>query len=89
MKNALQSRGASSKKFLAGTTEDYARKSGSSRSNLQAHQEELFVEPDDRPGRDLGWIYNPSAPASEEELRVWFLGMFAMLEGKPEEEASL
>jgi hypothetical protein len=79
MKNALQSRGASSKKFFAGTAEDYARKSGASSSKSRSLQEQLFIEADDRPERKLGWIYNPSAPATEEELREFFSSMQAML----------
>lgn len=39
----------------------------------------LLFEADDRPERELGWIYNPSAPATEEELSEFFRGMAAML----------
>jgi hypothetical protein len=79
MKNALQARGASSKKFLAGTPEEYAQKSEASRSKSSLHQDQLFIELEDRPERELGWICNPSAPATEGELKEFFRGMAAML----------
>lgn len=78
MKNALQSRGASSKKFFAGTPEEYAQKSDGSRSKSPLHQDQLFTELEDRPERELGWIYNPSAPATEGELKEFFRGMATM-----------
>lgn len=39
----------------------------------------LLFEADDRPERELGWIYNPSAPATEEDLREFFESMSALL----------
>jgi hypothetical protein len=42
------------------------------------NQNTLF-EADDRPERELGWIYNPSAPATDEELREFFSTMSAQL----------
>ena len=79
MKNALPNGGAPSTKFLAGTAEDYAQTIGASSSKSKAHQEQLFIETDDRPERELGWIYNPSAPATDEELREFFSTMSAQL----------
>ena len=38
-------------------------------------QDELFTELDDRSERELEWIYNPSAPATEKELRQFFSEM--------------
>lgn len=35
-------------------------------------KQDLLFEADDHPQRELGWIYNPSAPATEEELRELF-----------------
>ncbi len=32
----------------------------------------LYVSDDARPERASGWIYNPSAPATEEELTEFF-----------------
>ena len=42
-------------------------------------KQNLLFEADDRPERELGWIYNPSAPVTEEELREFFKSMQAML----------
>lgn len=42
------------------------------------NQLELFIE-DDRPERAAGWIMNPSAPATEDELAAFFREMEELL----------
>jgi hypothetical protein len=42
-------------------------------------KQNLLFEADDRPERELGWIYNPSAPATEADLREFFKEVFAIL----------
>jgi|TARA_B110000037_G_C16897577_1_gene414825 hypothetical protein len=42
------------------------------------YQLELFSE-DDRPERNSGWIINPSAPATQEELNAFFQEMRELL----------
>lgn len=37
-------------------------------------QPQLF-EADERPEQELGWIYNPSAPATDEDLLEFFRTM--------------
>ncbi|MEJ6578436.1 MAG: hypothetical protein QNL33_18015 [Akkermansiaceae bacterium] len=49
------------------------------------NQLELFSE-DDRPERSSGWIMNPSAPATQEELDAFFREMAELL-NQPEEAA--
>lgn len=44
-------------------------------------QLDLLIE-DDRPERGHGWIVNPSAPATAEDLREFFKEMNELLDGE-------
>jgi hypothetical protein len=49
-------------------------------------QLDLFTE-DDRPERFTGWIYNPSAPATDDELRAFLHEMAELSRTEPEDAA--
>lgn len=49
-------------------------------------QLDLFTD-DDRPERFTGWIYNPSAPATDDELRAFLHEMAEQFRTEPEDAA--
>ncbi len=53
-----------------------------------AHPESFksAFDADDRPERALGWIYNPSAPATEKDLNKFSRSMSAFLDEVEKEE---
>ena len=65
-----------------------------SQSCLAGHPEsiahpDLFksaFDADDRPERELGWTYNPSAPATEKDLNKFSRSMSAFLDEVEKEE---
>jgi hypothetical protein len=82
MKNALQLRGALSKKFLAGTTGDYVQKPGTSSSKSQHHQGQLFIKTRSHLGTsDEAHRINRQTFRRLEELATLFLERLAMNEG--------
>jgi hypothetical protein len=80
MRNRAHPRGWKRGRFSFELLESYlSLLTGQAQSSPIAMIQHQLFEADDRPEQELGWIYNPSAPATNEDLLEFFRTMADML----------